>query len=103
MSKFQNIALTSTETTGEAFRVDSGHHIFAAGVTGTNTFPDSITLQMRFKDQTGTYVEWFDTATKLTADKRVHRLILSATAEYRLVASAAGATVFHAPISIRGS
>ena len=102
-TQFQNLALLATETEGKAFTLHSGYYLFAAGLPTGQTFPTSIKLQMRFKDQTGNYVPWFDTGTVLADTERTDIVFASPLVEYRLLASAAGAIVHYSEVKIGGS
>ena len=100
MPKFHNIALRDTETTGETFHLNAGYHLFAAGLPDGNTFPAWIKLQMRFKDETGENVPWFDTGTQFTESERTDVVLISPNVELRMLASAAGAVIHHSEIKI---
>ena len=100
MPKFHNIALRDTATTGESFRLNAGYHLFAAGLPDGNTFPSSLKLQMRFTDETGENLPWFDTSTTLTESKRTDVVLVSPNVELRMFASDAGAVVHHSEIKI---
>ena len=87
------IALKRNETTGKAVRMPSGDVLVAGGVSGSDTFPATIRLEMRFKNESGDWVNWIDTETELTSASKTDIVGMSSVNQYRLVASAAGASV----------
>lgn len=62
------IVLNRNQTEGQPFELHSGDHAITAGIRDGATFPTTITLQRRFKDETGQYVDWIDDFTRSSTD-----------------------------------
>ena len=89
-----NIALKSDQTESNALRFESGEYLIAASIGSGGTMPEAITLQLRFGDESGNALEWQDTDVVLNAtDGWQDTFSASPFVEYKVVASAAGATV----------
>ena len=89
-----NIALKADQMESNALKFDSGEYLIAAGVTTGKTLPETITLQIRFGDESGAITEWRDTDVVLTPENGWQDTFsASPFVEFRIVASAPGATV----------
>ena len=56
-----NIALRARQKESRPLKFDPGEYLIAAGITKGNTLPETITLQIRFGDESGAITEWRDT------------------------------------------
>ena len=91
-----NIALKSDQTEGNAFRLESGWHLIAGGVTTGNSLPaEGVTLQIQFKNESGVLTGWQNSNVVLNAANTWQDLFAaSSQVEYRCVTTGdAGATV----------
>ena len=89
-----NIALKAGQKESRPLKFDPGEYLIAAGVTPGNSLPEMITLQMRFGDESGAITEWRDTDVVLTPENGWQDTFsASPFVEFRIVASAPGATV----------
>ncbi len=89
-----NIALRARQKESRPLKFDPGEYLIAAGITKGNTLPETITLQIRFGDESGAITEWRDTDVVLTPENGWQDTFsASPFVEFRIVASAPGATV----------
>ncbi|MDE0040782.1 MAG: hypothetical protein OXT74_01995 [Candidatus Poribacteria bacterium] len=89
-----NIALRARQKESRPLKFDPGEYLIAAGVTSENKLPKTITLQMRFGDESGLMTEWRDTDVVLNAENGWQDTFsASPFVEFKVVASASGATV----------
>ena len=63
-----NIALRARQKESRPLKFDPGEYLIAAGITKGNTLPETITLQIRFGDESGAITEWRDTDVVLTPE-----------------------------------
>ena len=89
-----NIALRARQKESRPLKFDPGEYLIAAGITKGNTLPETITLQIRFGDESGAITEWRNTDVVLTPENGWQDTFsASPFVEFRIVASAPGATV----------
>ena len=89
-----NIALRASQKESKPLKFDSGEYLIAAAVTPGNRMPETITLQMRFGDESGAMTEWRDTDVVLTPENGWQDTFsASPFVEFRVMASGPGATV----------
>ncbi len=89
-----NIALRARQKESRPLKFDPGEYLIAAGVTSGNKLPKTITLQIRFGDESGAITEWRDTDVVLNAENGWQDTFsASPFVEFKVVASAPGATV----------
>ena len=89
-----NIALKADQMESNALKFDSGEYLIAAGVTTGKTLPETITLQIRFGDESGAITDWQNTDVVLNSENGWQDTFpASPLVEFKVVASVAGATV----------
>ena len=92
------VVLKNTETEGSAFQLAAGIYDISVGVTGSNTLPTTVNLQRRFKDESGTWTTWQTDFSITTANDKNDTFYASSQIEFRVTASAAGASVSISPV-----
>ena len=94
-----SIVLKADETEGEPFNLHAGDHAIKTGKRGAASIPATITLQYRFKDETGRFTDWQTDSTLASSDPSG---IFQADpiSEYRVTVSAAGASVMVTPVKM---
>lgn len=88
------IALNAFQAESNAYTLEAGTYVIAAGVVEDNDFPSKITLEVRFLATTTAYTDWQETDVVLSNDNGWQDVFqASSNFEYRLVAASTGAVV----------